>query len=180
MHTASPFARAAIRHGTITLHPWSPRLIRGGPRAAALDEVSAALADLSCTDQNELIVTPVPPGQLDDTARAALVAWAATVGYERVWLPGQVIALLDQPASLGRAAVRCPTCGARWQDEQLEFWEYVREHGGFPGRCMACGGMLPEWTLESIDDDATATAATDDSAMAAGGRSETLNSGVDG
>lgn len=149
MTPESPFARAAIRDGIITLHPWSPRLIRGGPRAAALDGVSAALADLSCTDDNELIVTPIRPMRLDDVARAALTAWAMMVGYQRMWLPGQVIALDDHPATLGRATVRCPTCGARWQDDQLEFWQHVRAHGGFPGRCMACGGMLPEWMLDN-------------------------------
>lgn len=147
MPTESPFARAAIRDGVITLHAWSPRLIRGGPRVGTLDSLSAALADLSCTGDNDLIVTPVIRGQLNGSAAAALALWAGTVGYRRLWLPGQIIDLDDRPALIGCVAVRCPTCSAHWRDAQVEFWEHVREQGAFPGRCMACGGVLPEWEL---------------------------------
>lgn len=53
---------------------------------------------------------------------------------------------LDELAPFGPVAVECPTCGARWEDGALGFWEHVRRDGWFPGACLACGGSLPEWS----------------------------------
>src|SRR3954453_23311694 len=106
MSLESPFARAALRDGTLTLHPWSPRLIRGGPHAALLDGLSASLVDLSRTHDRELIVAPVSPAHLDDASNAVLLAWSASVGYQRLWLPAEVISLDPLLAPVAHAVVR--------------------------------------------------------------------------
>jgi hypothetical protein len=144
-----PHCRATVRDGQVTLNPWFPQLIRTGPRLSALDTVDAAVADLDVLPGDELVVRPVPRVPWPDEAGEAIVAWAALVGFRRVWLPGDVVDVT--PATdLGRAAVDCPTCGAHWEDEDLDFWEVVRDAGAFPGRCRVCGGSLPEWVSEPV------------------------------
>jgi len=141
-----PCCRAAIRAGVITLNAWTPRLVRCGPAPAAVATVTAALADLRATD-GELIVSPVAHTLWGADAESALLAWAQTVGYERVWLPGRVVALDAGQTELGAASVSCPTCGAGWHDEGVEFWRFVLGRGVFPARCLVCGGSLPQWSV---------------------------------
>jgi hypothetical protein len=141
-----PICRAAIRDGRITLNRWTSRLIGGGPAAAGLGCVTAALADLRVPADGELIVTPVASVAWTAAAEEALLAWARLVGYRRVWLPGRVADLAGDLAQAGVAGVDCPTCGARWQDATIGFWEGVRAAGWFPATCLACGGSLPEWS----------------------------------
>ncbi len=143
-----PFCRACVRDGTVTLHRWSRTLLHGGPAAVALEDVPASLADLLVTGDGELIVAPVTRCRLSPADEAALLAWAEHVGYGRVWLPGRVVTLTGGPAATGPAAVRCTTCGARWRDDTTDFWLGVRAAGAFPGTCPACGGSLPEWTVD--------------------------------
>jgi hypothetical protein len=100
-------------------------------------------------DGDELIVTPVPRVLWTADAEETLLRWAPTAGYRRVWLPGRVVTF-DEVASLARAVVDCPGCGAHWEDESPSFWERVRADGWFPGRCPACGGSLPEWSVTEI------------------------------
>ena len=142
-----PFVRATIQHGTLTLNPWTPGLIDGGPMGMVLDGARSALADLVViAEGEELIVQPVPRARWDADDEDAVLAWAAAVGYRRVWLPSRVV----EPSALAesvRAGVTCPTCGLRWEDETPEFWASVREDGHFPGWCRACGGSLPEWSF---------------------------------
>jgi hypothetical protein len=111
-------------------------------------------ADLACPDDDELLVIFVLRDSATEWARDALLAWAAVVGYRRVWLDDRVVDLTADPAVVGRARVRCPTCGARWEDERPEFWDLVRDSGWFPPSCLACGGSLPEWEVEEqgVDD----------------------------
>ena len=144
MSTDHPAYRAAIGDGQITLNRWSRSLLSGGPQPAGMRTIDVALADLRLLG-DELIVSPVPHASWDADAEAALLAWAMVVGYRRAWLPDRVVALDAEPAALTRARVRCPTCGATWEDETVVFWERVRRAGGFPGICLACGGSLPEW-----------------------------------
>jgi len=146
-----PFARAAVTRRSITLNPWRPRLIDGGPAATALrgrGRRGLALADLTCLDDGELLVTFIPRDGASEAARRALIDWAARVGWQRVWLDDRVIDLAERPAVAGRARVRCPTCGMRWEDERPEFWDTVRGAGWFPACCVACGGSLPEWEVD--------------------------------
>ena len=106
------------------------------------------LADLTRLDDGELLVTFVPRDGASGAARHALLEWATRVGWRRVWLDDRVVDLGEQPAVIGRARVRCPTCGMRWEDERPEFWAHVRGDGWFPPSCLACGGSLPEWEID--------------------------------
>jgi hypothetical protein len=144
-----PFCRAAITPYSLTLNPWRPSLIRGGPGIACLHPLQRrrlVLADLTKLDEQELQVTFVPRTAGCDWARERLLDWARTVGYQRVWLDNAVVDVTDGLACTGRAIVRCPTCGLRWEDEGPDFWGVVRQSGWFPASCPACGGSLPEWS----------------------------------
>jgi hypothetical protein len=146
-----PFARAAVASGRISLNPWHPGLIDGGPRAVALrpgGRRGVVLADLTEIGDGELLITFVPRDGATDQARQALLGWAAAVGWQRVWLDDRVASFTGEPALTGRAGVRCPTCGTRWEDERPEFWHHVREDGWFPPTCLACGGSLPQWEVD--------------------------------
>jgi hypothetical protein len=135
----------------VTLNPWRPNLIDGGPSGIAMrrgGRREVVLADLACIDDEELLVVFVPRDSGSDWARDAVVAWAARVGWRRVWLDDRVVDLAEAPAVAGRARVRCPTCGMRWEDERPEFWDNVRDDGWFPPSCLACGGSLPEWEVD--------------------------------
>ena len=141
-----PFARACIRARRVTLNPWNPRMIRGGPMAMQIRKVRASLVDLFLVDGDELIVEPVPHSRFEAEDAETIVTWAKRVGYGRVWLPEEVLELEGEPAG-GFAKVLCRQCGARWEDESHNFWLRVREQGHFPGFCPACGGSLPEWEV---------------------------------
>ena len=108
---------------------------------------------LALTLYDELIVTPVPRAPWDAQAEDALLRWAPTAGYRRVWLPERVVTF-DGPPPLGQARVDCPSCGARWEDGSANFWDRVLSDGCFPGRCPACGGSLPEWSVITAADGA--------------------------
>jgi hypothetical protein len=150
-----PSHRAAIRDGRITLNRWNPALLSGGPARAGMATIDAALADLRLLD-DELVVCPVAHVAWSAAAEAALLTWARVVGYRRVWLPGSVVDLAGDLAVMTTARVQCPTCGASWEDDTVVFWERVRDHGWFPGLCLACGGSLPEWSCEAVSDGRTA------------------------
>ena len=145
-----PFARATVTARRITLNPWHPGLIDGGPGGTALrrGRRDRALADLIRLDDGELLVTFVPRDAGNDTVRSALLDWAARAGWWRVWLDDRVVDLGEEAAVIGRARVRCPTCGSCWEDERPEFWDKVRGAGWFPPCCLACGGSLPEWEID--------------------------------
>ena len=147
-----PWARAVVRDGRVTLNPWSPSLVSGGPGRALLGGLPArgvAVADL-CSElrddgREELIIRWLPDGAASGPARDALLDWAELVGYRRVWLPDEVVDLAGATTRLGRVATTCPTCGSRWDDESAEFWAMVLAQGHFPGQCPICNGSLPEW-----------------------------------
>ena len=147
----TPWARAVIRAGLITLSEWTPGLVRCGPAAAALDALAedTALFDLTRIGDagDELIVTCVTGAA--ETAREAIVAWAVTVGYRRLWLTDSVVDLEPACTPLETAAVSCPTCGLRWKDHTPGFWVMVRNCGAFPSNCPACGGRMPQWQTVS-------------------------------
>jgi hypothetical protein len=149
MSGLEPTYRAVIRDGGLTLHRWSPRLIRSGPCAMALARSPASLVDLTRMPEGELVAAVAGPSRFGPEARDVLVRWAAAVGHRRVWLPGALVDL-DAPAALGRARVRCPCCMLEWHDRGIEFWEHVRARRCFPERCLACGGTLPQWTVDRV------------------------------
>ena len=144
-----PTCRATIRGATVTLNRWTPGMAARGPVRAAMRHVGAALADLH-RDGDELIVAPLRGVPWHELAERALLRWAGRVGYRRVWPAGRVVDLAGVLPCLGWAEVTCPTCGARWEDGSIEFWEAVRRDGWFPGSCLACGGSLPEWDVAPV------------------------------
>jgi len=144
------FLRATIADGEITLNPPLSGTITGGPASMTFARLQGvAIVDLrfAGADGDEVVAT-VPPNapRLPRAARRVLAAWAALVGYRRLWLPDSVVAL-EPPPPVGTASVRCPTCTSVWADDSARFWTVVRESGHFPGFCPACGGSLPEWRL---------------------------------
>ena len=144
------FLRATIADGEITLNPPLSGTITGGPASMTFARLQGvAIVDLrfAGADGDEVVAT-VPPNapRLPRAARRVLAAWAALVGYRRLWLPDSVVEL-EPPPPVGTASVRCPTCTSVWADDSVRFWTVVRESGHFPGFCPACGGSLPEWRL---------------------------------
>ncbi len=156
----TPWCRATIAGGAVTLNPWNPRLIRGGPPAMVLERLGGdvAIADLFAAGEEgeEIVVRFVSRSPRPEVAVEALLAWARTVGYRRVWLPDRVVDLEPERERPRVAEVVCPTCGLEWRDDAPEFWCRVYSAGAFPGFCAACGGSLPEWrVLVSVGDRAT-------------------------
>ena len=123
-------------------------MISGGPAAMQLGRVRASLLDFYISESDELIIEPVSGSSLREEHVEILVAWARTVGYERIWLPDQVVDIEAEPAVVGVAKVNCRTCGAHWEDSSTDFWLKVRDNGFFPASCPACGDSLPEMTVE--------------------------------
>jgi hypothetical protein len=124
-------------------------MISGGPAAMQLNRVRASLLDFYITESDELIVEPVSGSSLREEHTEILLNWARSVGYERIWLPDQVIDIEAELAVVGVAKVNCRTCGAHWQDSSPDFWLKVRDNGFFPASCPACGDSLPEMTVEA-------------------------------
>ena len=146
-----PWCRATIAGGTVTLNPWTPQLIRGGPAAMTLERLEdhgVVLVDLLSDGEpgeEELTVKYVSRSPRSADAEEVLIAWARTVGYVRIWLPDRIVDLDPADVPLGVAEITCPTCKLDWRDDTAEFWMRVRGAGAFPGFCLACGGSLPEW-----------------------------------
>ena len=157
-----PWCRATIAQDTVTLNPWTPQLIRGGPASMTLERLAGAevaLADLTAEGDpgdEELFVRYVPRSPRTERSDAALLAWAATVGYRRVWMPERVVDLDPGAEPIGLAETTCRCCRLLWRDDSDDFWHGVRQAGAFPGFCMACGASLPEWRVVTADRDATA------------------------
>lgn len=150
----APWSRATIGPDGLTLNPWSPSLIIGGPAVMSLERLAErgiALADLYAEGEpgdEELFVRYVARTRTA-ASDEALLEWARTVGYRRVWLPERVVDLTAPVAEAGIAETRCRVCTLQWRDDTLEFWHGVRMAGAFPGFCLACGASLPEWTVRS-------------------------------
>ena len=94
--------------------------------AMHMRRVRAALVDLFVVEETELIAEPVSRSRFEPEHIEALVAWARSVGYSRIWLPNEVLDLRGEPAG-GTARVLCRSCGMRWEDESHRFWLQVRE-----------------------------------------------------
>lgn len=151
--TAAPGYRATIRRRRVTITTWGPWLATGGPVGNLLRqraEDGVALADLVTVHDDaglarELIVDML--GGDTPEARGALLDWAATAGYGRVWLPDDLVEIESDPRVGGIARTRCGNCGVRFAEGQPDFWIGVRRSGIFPVMCPLCGGDLPQWSV---------------------------------
>lgn len=155
----TPRCRATINHGTIvTLTEWAPWLVEDGSDGALLDDVAErgiVLADLTIVageDGRELIVRFIPEGAGTEEAVDALLDWAATVGYRRVWLPDRVVDVADALVPAGPVQSTCRNCYTTWEDSSPGFWLLVRRAGRFPSICRVCGHSLAEWQVPDYQD----------------------------
>jgi len=153
----TPDYRATISDGQMNIVRWAPRLMRcWGPASAhfrSRAEEGVSIADLTVLRNSEapyeVIVKFLAGGESPD-AREAIVKWATTLGYGRVWLPGDVVELEDRVMeSAVSASVDCHACNARWEDGDPDFWLCVRNLGNFPLYCPLCGADLPQWQIAS-------------------------------
>ena len=151
-----PDFRAVVRRSTLHVFDWDPMLASGGPLAQLTrSRAKAAVLDLRVVwaedddgerVADEVIATPVVGGTLE--ARVVLTHWAQSVGYRRLWLADEVIALDPRPG--GMAAATCTVCRMRWEDAgDPRFWLMARRRGHFPTGCLLCGGPLPQWSVAS-------------------------------
>ena len=152
MEPEPPDFRVTLRRdGVVRLVDWGPWLATGGPLHTLLDargRAGVCIADLTVVrdDEGAAIELIVDLRCGDRPAhRSALAAWAATVGYQRLWMGGEVVELAPAPG--GRAETRCSGCRVRLVDADVSFWDFVRRRGAFPSACCLCGADLPQWTL---------------------------------
>jgi hypothetical protein len=149
-----PAFRATIRGGRIWLRAWSPALLQA-PQARNLATrpvaVDTAVADLTVAEvetesgRRDLIARFLyRSAEADD--EGPLIDWASRTGYSMLWLPDRLVELEIDPNRLGEARTECPTCGARWAQDDPAFWAEVLRQGYFPDTCNYCGCALPEWT----------------------------------
>ena len=151
----NPDFRATVVGGRLTIVSWHPHLIgSGGPcntHHRERDRNGIGIADLTVirepNAQLELIAKFLCGGHRA-VVRDAIVGWAQSLGYRRVWLPDEVVDLDGADASGAKGArTRCPTCRTRWEDDDLDFWLNVRRWGNFPLSCPLCGCDLPQWEI---------------------------------
>jgi hypothetical protein len=166
---SDPDFRATIAGDRVTLVAWHRGLMGPwGPcntHLRARDRAGVGIADLTVIREPgtalELIVKFLSGGHRADV-RDALVGWAASLGYGRIWLPDEVVDLDDTQLAAGAVArTRCQACRTRWEDGDQDFWLSVRRWGVFPMACPLCGGDLPQWeVLCTSDDQCTAETGT--------------------
>lgn len=152
MDTELPDFRVTLRRdGVVRLVDWGPWLATGGPLHTLLDargRAGVCIADLTVIrDDGGAAAELVIEVRCGDGARhrQALVAWATTVGYRRLWMDGEVLEFTPSPG--GRAETRCSSCRGRLVDADASFWDFVRLRGAFPSACCLCGADLPQWTV---------------------------------
>jgi hypothetical protein len=147
-----PDFRATIRSAQVRVVDWGPHLARSGPLQTLLHargRAGIALVDLTVVREEDLADELIAEFLAGDRPahREALVRWAATVGYRRAWLPGEVVEL--EPCAGGAATTACTGCRARLTDADQRFWLGVRRAGRFPAICPLCGCDLPQWSTMS-------------------------------
>ena len=158
-----PDFRLTIRRESVLAIDWHPWLTSGGPMTAMLHargRAGVAIADVTVVHDDEVAVEAIVRFLTGDSprARVAITRWATEVGYRRLWLPGDVVALPGPAEAF--AETRCNGCAVRLCDEGPEFWDHVREVGRFPVSCPLCGADLPQWRVRQ-----TSAATSDQSLM---------------
>lgn len=68
-------------------------------------------------------------------AESALILWAASTGYKRVWFQERIVEINDHPNDKARARAVCPICGHIRMETGAGFWHQVFERGAFPFAC---------------------------------------------
>ena len=151
--SSGPNYRATITPRRLTLVMWGPWLAAGVPLLALLRQRGhdePMLADLSVLEDDRGIarelVVDVLGGDSPD-GRSSLLYWATAAGYERVWLPDDVVEIGDDSLIGGLARTRCRTCGGRYESSSADFWVTVRCNGAFSVTCSLCGADLPQATV---------------------------------
>jgi hypothetical protein len=147
-----PDFRATVqRSGAVRLLHWGPWLQSTGPAytlMTARDRAGIAIVDLRVVRDDEGMASEVIVefhSGGSDIHRGALIDWARSVGYGRVWFDGEVVDL--EPTAGVRVTTRCTGCGQRFLDGRNgQFWYTVRSSGIFPTACSLCGSELPQWT----------------------------------
>ncbi len=148
-----PEYRATITRNRLVVVGWGPWLWASGPPPELRGRLAGdgvALADLTVIRDprglaHELVVEMLCGDGPE--SRAALVRWAPTVGYHRVWLPDEVVDFGDKALVGGTARTRCRNCRERFAADDPDFWVTVRGMGAFPVACPLCGGDLPQWSV---------------------------------
>lgn len=148
---SDPDFRATVqRSGVVRIVYWGGWLSSSGPIFTLIESrrrAGVGIADLTVVRDDdglaaEVIVDFLCGGGADH--REALCKWAATAGYSRAWLDGQIVDLTPSPGGL--VATRCTGCGQRFVDGRNgQFWDQVRRAGVFPASCSMCGSDLPQW-----------------------------------
>jgi hypothetical protein len=147
-----PDFRATVHSTRVRLVDWAPYLARAGPLQTLLHargRAGFAIADLTVLRDDDVAGELIVDFIAGDAPahRDALAAWAATVGYRRVWMPGEIREL--EPCAGGMATTTCTGCRARLTDADPGFWLMVRRSGRFPAACPLCGCDLPQWSTMS-------------------------------
>lgn len=149
-----PELRATVsRRAGVVMTPWSPGVASpGGPAASQIRmRKLAGVFDLTIereTADGITIATDLLVGDAflaDDAVLAydQLIAWAARLGYRRVWLSHEVVAL--EPNLLGGTwSTTCRHCGSTWSDATAPFWLNARAAGYFPLLCSLCSHPLSQ------------------------------------
>ncbi len=155
---ACPELRATVaRRGDVVMTRWSAGSACPGGPAASQSRVRrlAGVFDLTIERERadgivvaaELIVADAFVAGDAAPAHRSLIAWAVRLGYRRVWLPCEVVALA--PALLGgRWESACHHCGSTWSDSTTGFRLTARAAGFFPLACSLCSHPLAEPVAE--------------------------------
>lgn len=150
----TPDFRVVVRSGQVWVMDWGPWLADQGPMATLMQQrgrAGIALADVTVLrDEEGDAAEAVVAFRTGDSepAREALRAWAVDTGYQRLWLPEEVVDCELPPGD--EASVRCPTCRLQLMDRGPAFWAFVRTAGRFPSQCPLCGTGLPHWSVRDI------------------------------
>lgn len=146
--------RATIFDDELRLVDWVPWLAGRGPSRQLLADQAArrslTILDLEVVRERDIAVELVALPLAGDVERArpALEAWAALVGYRRLWLPDVLVPL--EPMCGGEIATTCTSCGAGFCEDDGHFWQTTRMNGRFPVHCPLCGGDLPQWRATGV------------------------------
>jgi hypothetical protein len=130
----------------------------GGPGASQIrTRKLAAVLDLTIerhsadgiTIATDVLVSDAFLGKDSELAYEELIAWASGLGYQRVWLGHEVVALA--PTLLGGTwESTCRHCGCTWSDSTTGFWLTARAAGFFPLECSLCSHPLTQPVTRSI------------------------------